>query len=255
MHQTFKKSSLAITHKLDDMIELPKLQPKKTYKEDLECEMVRVKTPICMSFLGSSNTFDVHLGNLDMLNDKVEHPSPQSTPQVLPSFEVYIPPVTYPKEVEETLGTPIEEEPLDQTKLKDVGLTNHNISLSSREVPSFDELKPQPQPLPSCPSLDASLGDERGHEPPIKLHNPDSFGMKVVDKLTIHTPPSPHVAHFHPKGMYCYYHPCIDDPKKHYGFKLGLLRRNGALGVIFLNLEMTANDWELESKEVSFLIR
>nr|GEV12856.1 UBN2 domain-containing protein [Tanacetum cinerariifolium] len=45
MHQTFEKSSLAMTHKLDDMVELPELQPKKTYKEDLECEIVMVKIP------------------------------------------------------------------------------------------------------------------------------------------------------------------------------------------------------------------
>ncbi|GKA16881.1 hypothetical protein Tco_0696718 [Tanacetum coccineum] len=40
--------------------------------------------------------------------DKVENPDPQSTPLVLPSFEEYAPPMTYPKEAEETIGTPIE---------------------------------------------------------------------------------------------------------------------------------------------------
>ncbi|GJZ36594.1 hypothetical protein Tco_0582785 [Tanacetum coccineum] len=76
--------------------------------------------------------------------DKVENPDPQSTPQVLPSFEEYTPPVTYPKEVEETLGTPIEVEPLDETQLNDLGLNtcNNDIPLSNMEVPSFDELKP-----------------------------------------------------------------------------------------------------------------
>ncbi|GJR67399.1 hypothetical protein Tco_0013464, partial [Tanacetum coccineum] len=53
---------------------------------------------------------------------------PQSTPQVLPSFEEYTPPVTYPEEVDATLGTPMEEEPLDQTKLEDVGTDNANIT-------------------------------------------------------------------------------------------------------------------------------
>ncbi|GKA30149.1 hypothetical protein Tco_0716454 [Tanacetum coccineum] len=42
--------------------------------------------------------------------------------------------------------------------------------------------------------------------------------MKVLDNLTIHAPPSSLVASFHPKDMYCYYHSCIDDPKKHYEF-------------------------------------
>ncbi|GKE31665.1 hypothetical protein Tco_1450987, partial [Tanacetum coccineum] len=166
-------------------------------------EVVRVKIPSCMSWL---DTYDEPLGDLDMMEDKVENQSPQGTLHVLPSFEVYTPLVTYPKEVEETLGTPMEEEPLDQTKLEDVGLTNHNIPLSSREIPNFDEPEPQPQPLPSFPSLDISLG--RGPEPPIKPPSPDSFRMKEVDHLTNHTPPSPHVASFYPKDVYCYYHPC-----------------------------------------------
>ncbi|GJR55720.1 hypothetical protein Tco_1406241 [Tanacetum coccineum] len=36
MHQSFEKSYLAMTYELDDMIEFPKSQTKKTYKEDLE---------------------------------------------------------------------------------------------------------------------------------------------------------------------------------------------------------------------------
>ncbi|GJZ07011.1 hypothetical protein Tco_0540804 [Tanacetum coccineum] len=72
--------------------------------------------------------------------------------QVLLSFEEYTPPVTCPKEVEETLGTPVEVEPLDETQLEDLGLNtcNHDIPLSNREVPSFDEPEPQPNPLPNC---------------------------------------------------------------------------------------------------------
>ncbi|GKC80617.1 ribonuclease H-like domain-containing protein [Tanacetum coccineum] len=90
-----------------------------------------------------------------------------------------------------------------------------------REVPSLDEPKPQPQPLPSCPSFDVSLGNQRGHEPPIKPHSLNSFRRKEIDSLTIYTPHLPHVASFLPKDTYCYYHPCINDPKKHYGFKPG----------------------------------
>ncbi|GKE88291.1 hypothetical protein Tco_1565766, partial [Tanacetum coccineum] len=133
--------------------------------------------------------------------DKVENPNPQSTPQVPPSFEETTPPVTYPKEVEETLGIPMQVEPLDEPQLEDLGLNtcNHNIPLSSREIPSFDEPKPQPNPLPNFPSLDVILGEERGPKPPIKPHSPDSFRMKEVDHLTNHTPPSPHAAPFHPK--------------------------------------------------------
>ncbi|GJT06212.1 hypothetical protein Tco_0840674 [Tanacetum coccineum] len=189
--------------------------------------------------------------------DKVENPNPQSTPQVLPSFEEYTPPVTYPEEVEENLGTPIEIKPLNETQLEELGLNtcNHDIPLSSKEFLNFDKTKPQPQPLPTCPPLDISLGDKRGLEPQIKPHSPDSFTMKQVDHLTNNTPPSPHVTSFHPKDTYCHYHSCIGNPKKHYGFKPGLLGLSGSLGVDFSRLEMIGDDWELESKEVSFLGR
>ncbi|GJX58296.1 hypothetical protein Tco_0289686 [Tanacetum coccineum] len=151
------------------------------------------------------------------------------------------PPVTHPEEVDETIGTPIEVEPLNKTKLEEVGLNcNHNTPLSSREVPSFHGQ--EPQPLLNSPSLDVSLGDVIGLKPPIKPHSPDSFRMKEVDHLTNITPPSPHVASFHPKDTYCHYHPCIGDPKKHYGFKPGLLGLSGSLGVNFSKLGMIEND-------------
>ncbi|GJW69652.1 hypothetical protein Tco_0126569 [Tanacetum coccineum] len=97
-------------------------------------EMVKVEIHRCMSWLGSTDACDENI------------------------------------EVEETLGTPMEVQPLDHMKLKDVGLDtfNHDIPFSSREVPSFDEPEPQPQPLPNCPYLDVSLGHERGHAPSIK---------------------------------------------------------------------------------------
>ncbi|GJY15445.1 hypothetical protein Tco_0385867 [Tanacetum coccineum] len=163
--------------------------------------------------------------------------------------------MTYPKEVEKTIGTPIEVEPLDETELEYLGLNtcNYDIPLSNREVPSFDEPEPQPNPLRNYLSLDVSIGEERGPERPIKPYSPDSFRMKEVYSLTINTPPSPHVATFYPKDMYCYYHPCIDDPKKHYRFKPGLLGHRGSLGVDFSKLEMREDDLELESKEVFFL--
>ncbi|GJV87412.1 hypothetical protein Tco_1531350 [Tanacetum coccineum] len=159
-------------------------------------------------------------------------------------------------EVEETIGLPIEVEPLDKTALEDLGLNtcNHDVSLNSKEIPSFDELEHQPQPFASFPSLEVDLGEERCPNPPIKPPSPDSFRMKEVDHLTIHTPPSHHMASFHPKDMYCYYHPCIDDPKKHYGFKPGLLGQSRSLSVD-LNTEMIENGWELESTGVYFLGR
>ncbi|GJU38936.1 hypothetical protein Tco_1191893 [Tanacetum coccineum] len=175
--------------------------------------------PKCMSWL---DAYDEPIGDIE---DKVDNLSPQSTPQVLSSFEEYTPPVTYPKEVEETLGTPIEVEPLHEPPLEDLGLNtyDHDIPLSPKEVPSFDETNPQPQPLPNYPPLDISLGNKRGPEPPIKPHSPDSFRMK------------------------------IDDPKKHYGFKPCILGQSGSLCVNLSNMEVI--EWELESKEVSFLGR
>ncbi|GJU90350.1 hypothetical protein Tco_1302773 [Tanacetum coccineum] len=147
-------------------------------------------------------------------------------------------------------------EPLDEIQLEDLGLNtcNHGIPVSPGEVPSFDESEPQPNPLLNYPSLDASLRDQRGPEPPIKPQSPDSFRIKEVDSLTTHTPPSPHVASFHPKNKYCYYHPCLEDPKKYYGFKPGLLGHSGSLGVEFSNFEMIENGWELGFKEAYFLV-
>nr|GEZ60852.1 hypothetical protein [Tanacetum cinerariifolium] len=176
----------------------------------------------------------VQVPSLSMMDNEVGVTSPESTTQTLPSFEEYTPPVTYPKEVEKTFGTPIEVEPLNETKLEEVGLNyNHNTPFSSREVPSFDGL--EPQPLLNSPSLDVSLGDVIIPEPPIKPHSMDSSRTKVVDYLTTQTPPSPHVAISHPKGVYSYYNPCIDDPKRHYGFKPSLLGKSVSLGVDISN--------------------
>ncbi|GJS93335.1 hypothetical protein Tco_0800303 [Tanacetum coccineum] len=62
----------------------------------------------------------------------VKNLNPQSTPQVLSSFEENTPPVTYPDEVEDIIGIPIEVKPLDETPLEDLSLNtcNHDIPLS-----------------------------------------------------------------------------------------------------------------------------
>ncbi|GKC82052.1 hypothetical protein Tco_1137769 [Tanacetum coccineum] len=98
-------------------------------------DMVRVQVPRCMAWLD----YDDRVDSLSTMDNEVGVTSPESTTQTLPSFEEYTPPVTYPEEVENTLGTSIEVEPLNETKLEEVGLNfNHNTPLSSREVPSFD---------------------------------------------------------------------------------------------------------------------
>ncbi|GJT96898.1 hypothetical protein Tco_1092416 [Tanacetum coccineum] len=210
-------------------------QPTKHYFEhEIENLKVHVKR-----LFGNKNVWVEMHRNIAW--DKVENLNPQNTPQVPPSFEEATPHVTHPEEVNETIGTRIEVEPLNKTKLEEVGLKcNHNTPLSFRDVPSFDGQ--EPQPLLNSSSLDVSLRDVIGLKPPIKPHSPDSFRMKEVDHLTNNTPPLPHVASFHPKDTYCHYHPCIGDPKKHYGFKPGLLGLSGSLGVDFSKLGMIEND-------------
>ncbi|GKE94090.1 hypothetical protein Tco_1578945 [Tanacetum coccineum] len=61
------------------------------------------------------------------------------------------------------------------------------------------------------------------------------------------------MANSYPKGVYSYYNQGIDDPKRHYGFKPGLLGKSVSLGVDISNWEMFDDDWGLESKEVSLL--
>ncbi|GKF14049.1 hypothetical protein Tco_0055511, partial [Tanacetum coccineum] len=112
-------------------------------------DIVRLHVPRCMERLD----YDEYVDSLSTMDNKVGVIRPESTTQTLPSFEEYTLPVTYPEEVEKTLRTPIEVEPLKKTKLEEVGLNcNHYTPLSSREVPSFDVS--EPQPLLNSPSLD-----------------------------------------------------------------------------------------------------
>ena len=93
------------------------------YDSDIEVEMPREAREIVGKMLGLdyNKTHVEDIGDFDTRNDEVNNMSPQSTPQVLPSFEAHRPPVTYPEEVEETIGTPIEVEPLDQAQLENIG--------------------------------------------------------------------------------------------------------------------------------------
>ncbi|GJU42999.1 hypothetical protein Tco_1200265 [Tanacetum coccineum] len=106
-----------------------------------EQELANLKAQAERLFGNKNVWVDMHRG---IAWDKVENLNPQSTPQVLSSFEEYTPLVTYPKEADETIGILMEVEPLDKTQLKDLGLNtcNHDTPLSNREVPSFDDPKP-----------------------------------------------------------------------------------------------------------------
>jgi hypothetical protein len=197
------------------------------YDSDIEVEMPREALEILGKMLGLdyNKTHVEDIGDLDTRNDEVENLSPPSTPQVLPSFEAHTPPVTYPEEVEETLGIPIEVEPLNQTQLEDIGLNtyNDNLTLSYREVPSFDEPKPQPKSLPNLLSLDENLGIEIGSDPPTKPYIPGSLRIKVVDSKPCVVEANIGVNH----ELTYLHHPFMSDYKKHYGFKPGLLGQDG----------------------------
>ncbi|GJW11284.1 hypothetical protein Tco_1577111 [Tanacetum coccineum] len=77
-------------------------QPTKHYSEQ---EVANLKAQAKRLFGNKDVWVEMHRG---ITWHKVENSDPQSTPQVLPSFKEYTPPVTCPKVVEETLGTSIE---------------------------------------------------------------------------------------------------------------------------------------------------
>lgn len=114
---------------------------------------------------------------------------------------------------------------MDQSPLEDIGLNTYsdNLTLSSREVPSFDEPEPQPKPLPNLPSLDENLGIEIGSDPPIKPYSPGSLRTKVVDSKPCRQEANIGVEN----DLTCLHHPFMIDHKKHYGFKPGLLVQDG----------------------------
>ncbi|GJX82736.1 hypothetical protein Tco_0332217 [Tanacetum coccineum] len=215
-------------------------------KEEIRMEENRTKN--IKKIIRYPNTEDLEPLNGHKFSEALTEKASFHTPKFispkllfLPSFEEYTSLVTYPKEIEETLGILMEVERLDEPQLEDLGLNtcNHEIPLSSMEIYCVDE--PEPQLLPFSSPLDVILGDKRGTDPPINPCSPGSFRKKVVDPLSIHTPP--------------YYQPSLGDPKKLYRFKSGLLGHSGYLGVDFLKSEVIEDDWELESKEVSFLRR
>lgn len=196
------------------------------YDSDIEVEMPREALEILVKMLGLdyNKTHVEDIGDLDTRNDEVENLSPPSTPQVLPSFEAHTPLVTYPEEVEETLGIPMEVEPLDQAPLEDIGLNTYsdNLTLSSREFPSVDE--PDAESSHNFQSLDIHLGDKRGADPPINPCSPDSLRIKVVDFKPCREEANIGVEH----NLTCLHHPFMIDNKKHYGFKPGLLGQDGS---------------------------
>ncbi|GJX57746.1 hypothetical protein Tco_0287643 [Tanacetum coccineum] len=130
------ENTLALNQKLDESIESLKSLPKETNEEDLAKHEYHKQQD-----LGFKNA-----------NFKFQAP---------PSFDVYTLPVTYPEELEETIGIPIEMEPFDQTQLEDVGLntSSYDLFLSSREINYVD--KPKPQLLPNFSPIDVIFDEEK----------------------------------------------------------------------------------------------
>nr|GEZ24011.1 hypothetical protein [Tanacetum cinerariifolium] len=164
--------------------------------------------------------YDEHVDSLSMIDNKVGVTSPESTTQSLLLFEEYTPPVTYSEEVEKTLKTLIEVQPLNETKLEELGLNcNHNTPFSSREVSSFNGSKPQP--LLNSPSLDEMFDDDWGLES--KEVSPLGEELSLFDRPNevergrileaYHLEPilqqqnSQRMALSHLGGLYHYYHP------------------------------------------------
>nr|GEV65889.1 hypothetical protein [Tanacetum cinerariifolium] len=119
-----------MTRKLDDIIELPMLQPNRTYNEDLECEIVMVKMPKCMSWLD-----DELIGDLDTIGDKAKNPSPQSTPQEITNGYLR----TWNLEEKEKNLT----EPEDGVMINPDGVARKAHLLEDKQIPSvgvFDEV-------------------------------------------------------------------------------------------------------------------
>ncbi|GJT09565.1 hypothetical protein Tco_0856607 [Tanacetum coccineum] len=90
------ENTLALNHKLDELIESLKLLRKETNEVDLEKHEYHEQQ------------------DLGLENENFESQAP-------PLFDIYTPPVTYPEEVEETIGIAMEVEHFDQTQLEDVG--------------------------------------------------------------------------------------------------------------------------------------
>ncbi|GJR30407.1 hypothetical protein Tco_1106639 [Tanacetum coccineum] len=157
VYQNLMENTLALNHKLDELIESLKSLPKKINEEDLAERECREQQ------------------DLSFENENFKSQAP-------PSFDVYTPPVIYSEEVEETIGISMEVEHFDQTQLEDIGLNtcSHDLFLSSREIPSVDEL--EPQLLPKFSPLDVNLGDKRGTDPPINPYSPGSFRIKALRK-------------------------------------------------------------------------
>nr|GEZ67101.1 zinc finger, CCHC-type [Tanacetum cinerariifolium] len=108
------------------------LEVVEKLREEIRIEQNRTKK---IKKITRESNFGFKPGTKYKQNTKSRHDaenlSLQSTPQDLPSFEVYTPTMTYLEKVEETLGTPIKVEPLDETQLENLGSNacNHSTFL------------------------------------------------------------------------------------------------------------------------------
>ncbi|GJU04132.1 hypothetical protein Tco_1114470 [Tanacetum coccineum] len=111
--------------------------------------------------------------------DKVDNPSPQITPQILPSFEEYTPPVTYPEQVEETLGTPMEV-----TFHKEIPGSRKAYLLEDKQIPSVGVFIALGQHLEEIQMTWTKFGKKRDkittlHEEAQKVHTVSGDGIAI----------------------------------------------------------------------------
>nr|GEZ55125.1 hypothetical protein [Tanacetum cinerariifolium] len=138
-YQLWKKTVYEKTHKIDDMTELPKSQPKKTYEEDLESEIVMVKIPRCMAWLGSTNAYDEPIGSLD---DMTELPKSQPKKTYEEDLESEIVMVKIPRCMAWLGSTNAYDEPIGSLGMIENKVGNASPQSSPQAPPSFEEYTP-----------------------------------------------------------------------------------------------------------------
>ncbi|GJW00718.1 MAK10-like protein [Tanacetum coccineum] len=128
---TKNMNSISLTKGEEGGSNKTKVTPDNAEKlTEIETKTPIMEVPRCMAWLD----YGKHVDSLSTMDNEVGVISPESTTHPLPSFEEYIPPVTYPEEVEKTLGTLIEEMFYDDWRLeyKEVSPLGEELSLFDR---------------------------------------------------------------------------------------------------------------------------
>nr|GEW81624.1 retrovirus-related Pol polyprotein from transposon TNT 1-94 [Tanacetum cinerariifolium] len=102
-------------YKLKKAIYILKQAPRAWYDMPLKGDLRKFSDigVWCMAWLD----YNEHVDSLSTMDNEVGVTTPKNTIKIILSFEKYTLSVTYPEEVEKTLGTSMEIEPLNETKL------------------------------------------------------------------------------------------------------------------------------------------